>query len=75
MNTNDPCKACFWLESRRCWNGNLGLGKPPRGAPLFSGENGFVLTDQHLEICADVGGRNTRSTFDRLNALFAPKEG
>lgn len=58
--TNYPCRGCWWTESGRCYNANLGKGEPPRGHPLFSGKNGFEQSDSHLELCASMGGRQAR---------------
>lgn len=61
MRSNFPCHGCWWSEGGRCYNAKLGLGEPPRNAPIFSGLNGFEQNDAHLAICADTDrGRKPR---------------
>jgi hypothetical protein len=60
MSVNFPCRGCWWAESGRCFNDDLGLGPAPRNNPIFTGQNGFEVTNAHLNICAETGPSGRR---------------
>lgn len=76
MNKNLPCYGCWWIEGGRCYQDKLadvhGLEKAPRGAPMFSGENGLEITDPLIEACMDRGVHQRKSAV--YGRLFAHLE-
>ncbi len=64
---NIPCKGCFWIENKRCYQDKLadihGLEEAPRNG-IFNPDNGLEITDALITACVE------REVHERKSAIY-----